>query len=64
MHLLKIKNPGQIPPVPEGRLTQKDENFLTSTALNEFNDERHRKICKSDKTIARSGAYRWTIDII
>ena len=43
MHHLKIKIPGKIPPIPAGRLTQREENFITSTALNECADKRYRK---------------------
>ena len=31
--LLKIKNSGQMPPVPEGRFNQKGENFLAYSDL-------------------------------
>ena len=62
--LIKIKPPGHMTPMSAGRFNHREENLLTSLALNECTEKLHRKIQRPHRRIARSRAYQRTINII
>ena len=64
MNLPKIKIPVQMPPVTSGMSTQRDNNLLVWTDINEWADKRYRKTRIQIRKIVHSGAYKWTINII
>ena len=60
----KSKNPGQIPPIPEGRFAYREENFLIWTALSYCYYKCYRNIYRYHQRITHSGVDWYITNII